>query len=122
MTEDRFTISLKGLRFFADHGIYEEEKLVGNAFGVDIEMHCGAPGGDRIGIHQTINYAEAFEIVAKAFREREDILENCALKIATRLREHFTLLEEVEISIQKLQPPITAFNGVVGVRYRKRFA
>ena len=119
--QDRFTISLKGLRFFADHGIYEEEKKAGNAFGVDIQMECAAVDAPRIGIQQTINYAEAFEVVERAFMEREDILENCALKIATRLKERFPMLQQVEISIQKLQPPITRFNGVVGVTYLKSF-
>ena len=119
--QDGFTISLRGLRFFADHGIFEEEKRVGNAFGVDIEMDCTAVDGDSISISQTINYAEAFEVVEAAFMEREDILENCALKIARRLKERFALLQGVSISIQKLQPPITRFNGTVGVTYRKRF-
>ena len=37
------TIELKGLRFFAEHGMYVEERKVGNQFEIDLEVSYKVP-------------------------------------------------------------------------------
>jgi dihydroneopterin aldolase len=113
----QFIIELKGLRFFAHHGLYEEEAKVGNEFEVDVSIVYKAPEAKVISIDQTINYAEVFRIVKDEFGQRKDLLEACALQIADRLQKQFPQIEKLTISIKKLNPPITNFVGSVGVTY-----
>jgi 7,8-dihydroneopterin aldolase/epimerase/oxygenase len=116
-----FTIELKGLRFFATHGMYEEEAKVGNEFEVDILVDYNAPEKIISSIDQTVNYAEVFRIVQDEFAHRRQLLETCAMQIADRLQKQFPQIEKLTISIRKLSPPITNFTGSVGVVYSKDF-
>ena len=116
-----FTIELIGLRFFADHGMYQEERKVGNEFEVDISIDCKAPKKEITSIDQTINYVEVFRIVQEEFVERKLLLETCAMRIAEKLHEQFPEIVKLVISIKKLNPPITNFSGYVGITYSRVF-
>src|SRR4051812_48695443 len=109
-----FTIALKNLRFFAEHGMYQEEMKVGNDFEVDVAMNCKAPKKLITSIEQTINYVEVYRIIQEEFSERKFLLETCAMKIAERVQVQFPEIESITISIRKLNPPITNFSGSVG--------
>jgi dihydroneopterin aldolase len=116
-----FTIELKSLRFFAEHGMYEEEKKVGNEFEVDMSIGCRSPKKIITSIEQTINYAEVYRILQEEFSQRKFLLETCAMQIADKLDQQFPEVENVMISIWKLNPPITNFSGSVGITYTKSF-
>ncbi len=45
------------------------------------------------------------------------LLETVIMDIAAQVLDRFALAEEVNISIKKLQPPITNFEGSAGVSY-----
>lgn len=50
------------------------------------------------------------------------LLETLAVRVAETLLAEFTLLEEVEVAVRKLEPPIPADLASVGVRTRRRRA
>jgi dihydroneopterin aldolase len=116
-----FTIELKGLKFFADHGLYEEEARIGNQFEVDITLECQAPEHIVTSIDETINYVEVYRITEEVFKVRKRLLETAVMEIAEKLQARFPELEKLTISIRKLNPPITNFTGSVGVVYSKTF-
>ncbi len=117
----QFLIELKGLRFFAEHGMYQEEVLVGNEFEVSVSLACKAPKKEINSINQTINYVEVFRIVQQVFNTRTQLLEKCAMQISEELYKQFPEILKTVISIYKLHPPITNFSGSVGVVYSKEF-
>lgn len=116
-----FTIELNSIRFFAEHGMYEEEKRVGNEFEVDVSIACKSPQKIITSIEQTINYAEVYRILQEEFAERKFLLETVAMKVADKLQQQFPEIETVKISIRKLNPPITNFSGSVGITYSRSF-
>ena len=116
-----FTIELNSIRFFAEHGMYEEEKRVGNEFEVDVSIACKSPRKIISSIEQTINYAEVYRILQEEFAERKFLLETVAMQVADKLKHQFPEIESVKISIRKLNPPITNFSGSVGITYSKTF-
>ena len=116
-----FTIELKNLRFFAEHGMYQEELKVGNQFEVDMTIECKSPKKMITSIDQTINYVEVYRIVQEEFSIRKYLLETCAMQIAEKLQVQFPEIEHLTISIRKLNPPITNFSGSVGITYSKSF-
>ena len=117
----QFIIELKGLRFFAYHGLYEEETKVGNEFEVDVSIAYNAPETVVSSIGQTINYAEVFGILKDEFNQTKHLLETCAMQIADRLQKQFPQIEKLTISIKKLNPPITNFVGSVVVTFTTVF-
>lgn len=117
----RFTIDLKQLRFFAEHGMYQEEMRVGNEFEVDLSIGCKSPKKMITSLEQTINYVEVYRIVQEVFSERKLLLETCAMEIAEKLEVNFPEIEQITICIRKLNPPITNFSGSVGITYSRSF-
>ena len=115
----QFTIELKGLRFFAEHGMYNEERKVGNEFEVDVIISCKSPRKLITSIHQTINYVEVYRIVQEEFAIRKFLLETCAMQISDKLEKQFPEIKKLTISIRKLNPPITNFSGSVAINYTK---
>ena len=116
-----FHIELKNLRFFAEHGMYQEEMKVGNEFEVDITIGCKSPKKTITSIDQTINYVEVYRIIQEEFNIRKYLLETCAMQIAEKLQLQFPEIEELTICIRKMNPPITNFTGSVGITYSKSF-
>lgn len=116
-----FTIELNSIRFFGEHGMYDQEKKVGNEFEVDVSIDCKSPKKMIHSIEQTINYAEVYRILQEEFAERKFLLETVAMQVADKLQQQFPEIEFVKISIRKLHPPITNFSGSVGITFSKEF-
>lgn len=115
------TIELRGLRFFAEHGMYVEERKVGNQFEIDLCIGYKAPKNVIVSIEQTVNYVEVYRLVEEVFSTHKYLLETCAMEICNVLHKNFTQIKRVSISIKKINPPITNFTGSVGISYSKEF-
>lgn len=114
-------IELKGLRFFAEHGMYAEERKVGNQFEIDLSVCYKAPKTVITSMEETVNYVEIYRIIEGEFSMHRQLLETCAMQICDKLHVHFPEIKRVHISIKKVNPPITNFTGSVGVSYTKEF-
>ncbi|HVK97993.1 MAG TPA: dihydroneopterin aldolase [Flavisolibacter sp.] len=114
-------IELNGLRFFGEHGMYEEERRVGNEFECDISIIYKSPKEVIRDLNQTISYAEVYRIASEVLSERKELLETCAMEIAQKVKLNFPQIKEISISIKKLNAPITSFIGKVGITFKKRY-
>jgi dihydroneopterin aldolase len=111
------SIHLNNLLFHSYHGLYEEESVLGNDFKVDITVwHQPARIPVRT-LHETINYVTVYELVKKRMETPTLLLETLATTIAQEILATFKQAEKVNISIDKLQPPIRDFHGSVGVEF-----
>jgi dihydroneopterin aldolase len=111
------SIHLHNVKFFAYHGLYEEEKIKGNEFEIDVIVNYVEINLPIISINQTINYELVFELIRERMRHPTELLETIAIDIAHKILNDFSLAEEVFLSIKKIQPPIPNFEGKVGVNY-----
>lgn len=99
-------IELKEMRFYAHHGVGEQETKVGNQFVVNILLTTPleqAIQTDEL-IH-TINYAEVFELVKHEMNIPSKLLEHAAGRILYRLRKAFPQLTAAQVKLAKLNPP-----------------
>jgi 7,8-dihydroneopterin aldolase/epimerase/oxygenase len=118
---DTMTIMLSGVILRGAHGLYAEEKLLGNEFRLDIKLTYDI-GEDIIqSIDHTIDYVKVYELVKREFSIPEALLETLAMKMGAVLKQSFPQLTALEISIQKLHPPLPSFRGSTGVCYKKEF-
>ena len=114
-------VELHDIRFIAAHGIYAEEQKLENEFAVDLAIQFD-PKKDVIQkIGDTIDYVTVYNLVKEEMQSPKHLLEESAMRIVNRLKEQFTIIDEVTISIKKLNPPIANFMGSVGVSYKKVF-
>lgn len=114
-------IQLHHLRFVGEHGMYEEERKVGNEFEVNVSLEVKAPKEKLTSLDGTINYAEVHRIVKEVFSERKLLLETLVMEMAGQLKLNFPSIKKISIQIMKLNPPITSFVGSVSVTYEKTY-
>lgn len=115
------TINLKQLRFFAHHGLYEEERKVSNEFIVDLEVRYESPVTVITKMKETINYIKLYELVKKHMLLPTDLLETLATTITEDIHSSYSHVKRVSIAITKKYPPVINFSGNVAVSYEKEF-
>lgn len=111
----QISIHLKGLRFFAHHGLYDFEKENGNEFELDASISFERPHGKIIHISDTINYATVHEIISSEMKKPRELLETFLDELAQKLKEAFSQIAEINLTIYKLTAPIEGLTGKVGV-------
>ena len=100
-------IRLNGMEFYAYHGCYSEERLIGNQFIVDIAMNTDMKKpATTDNLCDALNYADVYEIVKQEMEIRSYLLENACKRIIDRLFEKFHQLKRVEVCIAKMHPPV----------------
>lgn len=108
-------IRLENLQFHARHGVFPQETRIGADFQVDARLTVDdreaatALFADQL--EGTVNYAEAYEIIAREMQQPSALIEHVAARIAKALLRHFCKLREVSITVRKCCPPISHFAG-----------
>ncbi|MFZ4542612.1 MAG: dihydroneopterin aldolase [Saprospiraceae bacterium] len=105
-------IALEGMAFRAFHGFYDEERILGNDFLVDVYIQINFPkAASEDDLNGTINYQTVYEICKFAMREPARLLEALAYSISNALKFQFDEIQQLKIRIRKLNPPV---GGIVG--------
>ena len=95
------------MEFYAYHGCYREEQLIGNNFLVDITMDTDMGKASKSDdLSDALNYAEVYELVKQEMTIRSHLLEHVSARILDRLFECFPQLERAEVCVAKLNPPV----------------
>lgn len=111
------SIHLHNILFFSHHGIHEEERILGNAFEVNITVKHSPKQLPVRHLADTIDYISVYELVKKRMAVPTPLLETLATEIAKQILEDFALAQSVFISIRKQHPPVQNFQGGVGVSF-----
>ncbi len=103
-------IIIKGLNFFAYHGVNPEEKEQGQNFIFDIVLHVNINEACRSdNVEDTVSYAKVVKTVRRVFcSEKYDLLEKCAQVVADAIFEEYPAVFVVEITLKKPQAPVKA--------------
>ncbi len=112
-------IILKDLRFYAYHGVGAQETQVGNEFVLDLRLRMDWTRAIRSDdVNDTLSYAEVYEAVKDEMARPSRLLEHVADRIARRLFQDFSSLEEIELRLVKRNPPMGADIEGAGVELR----
>ena len=100
-------ILLEGMEFFAYHGHFREEQIIGTKFMVDLEMEFDtvkAENSDHL--HDTINYQEVYLLVKREMEINSHLMERVARRILDSMKQSFPPLKTIHVKISKLNPPL----------------
>ena len=100
-------VSLEGMEFYARHGYYEEERVIGNKYSVDVTLDVDfsdAASNDKL--EGTVNYEKVYEIVRGVMSIDANLLEHLAGKMVKALREGFPEVSRAKVVVSKYNPPI----------------
>jgi dihydroneopterin aldolase len=113
-----FTIELRDLQFYSFHGLYEEEKIAGGEFTVDVWAKFPAEDNVLNSIDETVNYAALFAIIKEEMDQPRELLETLAQSICEKVHRQYPFLQGIEIRIEKKKAPIVGITGSVAVIYK----
>jgi dihydroneopterin aldolase len=110
MTENKSVtqniIRLKGMEFYAYHGVLPEEKILGQRFLIDVDLYPRKWITLSDNLQDTINYAEVFTLVKDCVKnKRFKLLESLAEDIAACILDNFDC-SQVRVEVHKPQAPI----------------
>ena len=112
-------IALIDARFFAYHGYYPEEQVLGNEFTVDIcvtfDKDGVTPADD---LQHTVNYEQLYDIAKTEMQQPRKLLETVAEAMLSRVSAEFPFVSSVQVSITKHNPPFGGDQAKARVTFR----
>jgi len=100
-------ISLDDMRFYAYHGVMEQERRVGGEYSVSLTVEADLTNAARTDdVADTINYAELYELVKREMAMPSKLLEHVAARIGQRAIEADERITAVTVKVTKLNPPM----------------
>jgi len=100
-------IQIENMEFYAFHGHYREEQIVGNKFLVDLSIDADmSEPASTDNLKDAINYQLAYRLVKEEMEKKSKLLENIAKRILDIIYENFESVREVTVKISKMNPPM----------------
>ena len=115
-------IELIGLEFFAYHGVYSEEQKSGNNFIVDLSVKGNFDNAVQDdNLDGTIDYEKLYAVIADEMQTRSKLLEHVAGRITDRIVKGHPEIKEINVAIEKLNPPINGKCRATRVSINKKY-
>ncbi len=105
-------VELENMEFFARHGCFEEERVIGNRFIVNLSMEVDVEKPAKSdSLSDALNYQQAYLLVKQEMEQPSNLLEHVANRIVDALYKEFIQLKKVTVKVSKMDPPV---GGKVG--------
>lgn len=115
-------IYINNLEFIGFHGVFPEEKKLGQKFVVSVEMEVDTRIAGKTGdLTKSVHYGLVAQDIEKLFLERSvDLIETCAENIAEMILKKYELVHGVKVIVKKPWAPLQMhFENVAVEIYRK---
>ena len=100
-------ITVSGIKLYAYHGCMQEEAKIGSAYEVDVLLEADFSGAAMTDdLTQTVDYVAVNKIVTEEMAIRSKLLEHVAKRIIDKLSNNHPEIVTIEVSVDKLTPPI----------------
>ena len=109
-------IHLEEMEFYAFHGHYKEEQIVGNRFLVDLKIETDmTTPADTDELEDAVNYQKAYMLVQEEMKKKSKLLENIAKRILDAIYQEFSSVQKATVTIRKMNPPVGGKMRCIGV-------
>lgn len=100
-------ISINGMRFYAHHGCFEQERAIGTHFRVDLSLVVDTSKAEvSDNIEDTVNYLEVYQAVKREMEKPSNLLEHVARRVGEAVLAQFAMAESVAVTVHKKNPPL----------------
>ena len=113
---------IKDLELFGFHGVFEEEKRLGQKFILSLELDLDLKTAGRTGdLTKSVHYGELCEKVDKEFvRESFDLIETAALNLADFVLDEYKMISGVKVFLKKPWAPVKKHLDTVEIMVERR--
>ncbi|MBQ0050111.1 MAG: dihydroneopterin aldolase [Bacteroidales bacterium] len=101
------TISLNGMRFYAYHGVFDDERKQGAWYVVHVHARVDCPKAMQSdNLEETLNYAAMAAVVSREMATPSQLIEHVGARIFEKLYQAFPVIRNLVVEIHKEHPPI----------------
>ncbi len=109
-------IRVQNIRIHTNHGCMDEEAKIGSDYIVNAVVNTNLDvSAQTDDLKDTVDYVAIYTIVYEEMKIRAKLLETVVQRIIDRVLKEHSTVEEVQIEVQKLNPPIGGNVGYVSV-------
>lgn len=95
------------MQFYAYHGCFAEEQLVGTNFELTIAVELDTLIACKTdAIEDALNYQELYQTIQAEMQINSKLIENVGQRIINKLFVRFAQIEGIELELSKLNPPL----------------
>lgn len=114
-------IKLKNIRVYAYHGCLVEESHIGSDYIVNLEVEAKLLKASKSdALSDTVDYVHLQKIVLKEMAIRAKLLEHVADRIIDSIMKEVEMVQKVEVSVSKKNPPIGGDVSEVRVTMKRK--
>lgn len=116
-------IYINNLEFIGFHGVFPEEKKLGQKFFVSLELTVDTREAGKTGdLTKSVHYGLVAQDVEKLFLEKSiDLIETCAENIAEMVLKKYELVKEVKVIVKKPWAPLQMHFENVAVEITRKW-
>ena len=116
-------IIIENLELIAEHGVFKEEKFLGQKFIISVEMTTDTREAGKTGnLNASTHYGFVADDIEKIFTSQSfDLIETCAEKIAEMILTKYPLISEVKVTVKKPWAPIRKHFDFVAVEITRKW-
>lgn len=116
-------IYINNLEFIGFHGVFSEEKKLGQKFLVSLELTVDTREAGKTGdLTKSVHYGLVAQDVEKLFLEKSiDLIETCAENIAEMVLKKYELVKEVKVIVKKPWAPLQMHFENVAVEITRKW-
>jgi dihydroneopterin aldolase len=109
-------IKLDNVKFFSFHGLFSEERILGNEFTLSVSVDRISNERFSENLEQSIDYGVLYSICAEVMLKPVDLLETICEQIVWKIQEICPDYQLIEISVTKDHPPLGQLAGHSSVK------
>ena len=100
-------IALRGMKFYAHHGVFEQETVIGGYYTVDVAFALPTLASTETDeLSDTVNYAEIYDLVQAKMARPSRLIEHVAGRIHRALHAYRSDLSDLRVTVTKHHPPL----------------
>ncbi|MCD4723516.1 MAG: dihydroneopterin aldolase [Bacteroidales bacterium] len=101
------TISIEQMEFYAYHGCFKEEQIIGTRFLVDLYLETDTKKAEKTDeLADTVNYQEVYLLVKTEMEIKSKLLEHVGKRILDAIIKNFPEVGFAKLKISKMNPPL----------------
>ena len=113
-------IIVEGMEFYAYHGHFIEEQIVGNKFIIDLIIDTDTSKAEKSdNLNDALDYVAVYNDIKEEMQIKSFLLENIASRILNRLYEKYSAIIKIDLKVSKLNPPLGGKTEKVSLRLVK---
>ncbi|WP_075591476.1 dihydroneopterin aldolase [Labilibacter marinus] len=113
-------IELEEMEFYAYHGCFKEEQVVGNRFivNISIQVDVNVPSKSD-NIQDALNYVSVYEITKQEIQQKSHLVEHLTERILNAIHAKFDYVDWVKVKVSKMNPPMGGQMKAVSVTMQR---